>query len=65
MDDSEMERIQKRLDEIQVSSSEDEESVGGDVPAPDSEGEEDCLEEDLHVPDSDYYKSDPNEKAKN
>ncbi len=31
-------RIQM-LDEVEVSSSEDEESVGGDVPASDSEGE--------------------------
>ncbi|XP_068203556.1 piggyBac transposable element-derived protein 4-like [Palaemon carinicauda] len=59
--DAEIRRIQKMLDEIEVSSSEDEEIVGGDVPASDSEGEEDYLEEDVHVPDSDCYESDPDD----
>lgn len=45
--DAEMKKIQKMLDETEVSSS-------------DSEGE-DYLEEDAHVPDSDCYESDPDD----
>lgn len=33
----------------------------GDVPASDSEGEEDYIEEDEHVPDSDSYESNPDD----
>ena len=44
------------LKEIEVSSSED--SVRGDFPISNNEGNEDYLEEDLHVPNCDYNDSD-------
>lgn len=54
-EDAEMRRIQNLLEEVEVSSSEDEETVEGDVLASDSEGE-DYLEVDEHVPNC--YESD-------
>jgi hypothetical protein len=59
MEEAERGRILRMLEE--VSSSEDDVAVERDVPASDSEGEEDYLEEDEHVPDSDSYESDPDE----
>ena len=49
------------LEEIEVSTSKEEgeeESVREDFPTFDCEGDKDCVEEDVHIPDSDCFGSD-------
>ncbi|KAK7072939.1 hypothetical protein SK128_020152, partial [Halocaridina rubra] len=57
-DDAQTRRILQLLELVEVSSSEYEESVEGDVPASDNESE-DSLEDDVPISDSDCYESDP------